>query len=614
MKGMMKIVLALALLCAAPLSAQVDSRQVGRWQVLVNDSIIGQFGNPFEAHERAANESAACDCLVRVIPPSEIRVRASFPIRSDTVRIVQVDTVRVVDTVYVGEPPDSTSPPDSTPSGNVVWALPSFEGVDPSSVFGELAGAGWSVVGDALRYSLAQGANGGWADLRFDGQDDRPAAIASGTVRWSATVRLSPSWSGDIRLLSVFGGAPGDWYAAAGQAGVCPSGSDFFIARSSFAEFRNGNPLSPYDQFVSQTGTTLGNCYGVTGQGGGFGTATFYGGDFTPRAGQTFRVTDEVRLNTPGQEDGHHRIYIDGELRVDFADLSWRATTLPVNIVGLRPWTSSGAAAAEWIEYSDLAVEHIAGAPLPPDTVPTPPPPPPDSTPTDPPPPGDGTVVLESNWGTGEWTDGGIWSMNYGSQMSVGAPTCSGFSSNTVLRSGPGNLKANIGITLAVGKTVTLEFEECVTGIRSGDGEYHGIYFSDGSSEWGPSSFGVYYVTQGGGYSPMLSAAESNNSAQRYFAPSRSSSPVTFDEGVVYRHQISYTRVASSRYEMAHQVFDTQGDQVNDGSCETYWYGPCAQWPLAGHSFSGTAALNSLRFGGNSGPAAEYTNVRVTVN
>lgn len=175
-------------------------------------------------------------------------------------------------------------------------------------------------------------------------------------------------------MLFLAGTPPGDYYAYTGTAGQCPAdgkggdaGRQFFILRSSFAEFEVGNPMRYYDQFVSQTGTVLGNCFGVTGSGGGFGTATFSGGDFLPVGGADFVVMNEVRLNTPGQENGFHRIYIDGTLRAEFENINFRnaGSNVVLSALGFKPYISSGGNPASgdvYIEYSELLLQHDAAA------------------------------------------------------------------------------------------------------------------------------------------------------------------------------------------------------------------------------------------------------------
>jgi hypothetical protein len=266
---------------------------------------------------------------------------------------------------------------DPAPSGFVeLYRLDSFTGVSLANVFNDRSGndGTQSVVGGWFRQTIPSGANGGWADMFLDGNNGRPDEITSGTVRWSARVRLSSNWAGKGRLLFLAGTPAGDYYAYAGAAGQCPADGNggntsrqFFILRSSFAEFEAGNPLRYYDQFVSQTGTTLGNCYGVTGSGGGYGTATYHGGDFLPVGGAEFVVMHELRLNDPGQENGYHRMYIDGVLRAEFDNISFRTAGggVVLSAVGFKPYISSGgnpAGSSVYVEFTQLLLQHDPGA------------------------------------------------------------------------------------------------------------------------------------------------------------------------------------------------------------------------------------------------------------
>ncbi len=267
-----------------------------------------------------------------------------------------------------------TSP--STSGFTTVYSVSSFAGKNLDQIFSDRSGGDGtqSVEGDWFRETIPPGKKGGWADIFMDGKNGHPHEISSGTVRWTARVRLSANWAGKGRLLDLIGTPAGDYFAAAGAAGVCPAegksgdGShQFFILRSSFAEFEPGYPLRYYDQFVSQTGTTLGNCYGVTGSGGGFGTATFYGGDFLPAGGADFVLTDELMLNTPGLEDGYHKIYIDGVLRAEFRNIQYRqaGSGVVLSTFGFKPFISSGgnpATSSVYVEYSEVSLEYDPSA------------------------------------------------------------------------------------------------------------------------------------------------------------------------------------------------------------------------------------------------------------
>ncbi|HET9013432.1 MAG TPA: Ig-like domain-containing protein [Gemmatimonadaceae bacterium] len=125
-----------------------------------------------------------------------------------------------------------------------------------------------------------------------------------------AWVRESAGWKGWTKLVQLAGSRTDDQWSAMGQAGVCPTGTDFFLTMM-VLQPGSGEPapLNFYTYYpgIPHSGTT---CYGTDGREAG---ATYFP-PLTVTADSWHKLEFWVKLNTPGQSNGLQRIWLDGRL------------------------------------------------------------------------------------------------------------------------------------------------------------------------------------------------------------------------------------------------------------------------------------------------------------
>lgn len=108
-------------------------------------------------------------------------------------------------------------------------------------------------------------------------------------------------------------------YSAHGQAGVCPSGTDFF-----YAGLSTGAP-PPFDFYLYEyhSGMTPdgnGQCFGDAYHGGGPTSVPIPTGTYVC-------FEQEVQANTPGQSNGFHRLWVNDVLARERLNIRWRDTS-----------------------------------------------------------------------------------------------------------------------------------------------------------------------------------------------------------------------------------------------------------------------------------------------
>jgi hypothetical protein len=153
-------------------------------------------------------------------------------------------------------------------------------------------------------------ADGGWLTHFF------PPGYDSLYV--SVWVRFPPAWKGDTKLVALYGARTDNQWSAFGQAGRCPTGTDFFAAMlvtdqtMHFYTYYPGMAREP-------DGVT---CWGRFGD----GTETY-----TPipiRTGVWHHVEFWVRLNTPGRPDASQTFWVDGVRGGTWSGLSLRSSEI----------------------------------------------------------------------------------------------------------------------------------------------------------------------------------------------------------------------------------------------------------------------------------------------
>jgi hypothetical protein len=210
-----------------------------------------------------------------------------------------------------------------------------------------------------LEVTFPAGGTGGWLSHYF------ASGIASGTVRLSARVRLEAGWGGVTRLAGLKGSPAGNVTAADGVAGVCADVGKNGVADDVDPMFTavvelavSSGRLAFYDQWVNQNGSPPGNCYSVVGSGGGMGSASYTPPGSVSLVPGTWHLFEmDVTLNTPGQPNGAHRFYLDGQLIGSFPNLTWRnRAVVEVTQLQLDMRASGGAPRLQHLYWDDIRV------------------------------------------------------------------------------------------------------------------------------------------------------------------------------------------------------------------------------------------------------------------
>jgi hypothetical protein len=244
--------------------------------------------------------------LVRGIGAGAARITASSAGRSATADIV------VISGPTGGQTRGDTIFSEGFESGSLAaWD----DGVDQSR-HRIVSGPGVARSGDrALEITYPAGADGGWLTKFL-----MPGYNA---VHVSFHVRYEPNWSGGTKLLALYGSRVDNRWSGYGQAGRCPTGTDFFttmIVTEPGIENEAGTAFYTYYPAMRREpdGTT---CWGVAGD----GTETHHPPRSISRGGW-HRIDFQVLLNTPGQRNAEQRYWIDGVLRGEWTGFSFRDT------------------------------------------------------------------------------------------------------------------------------------------------------------------------------------------------------------------------------------------------------------------------------------------------
>jgi hypothetical protein len=175
-----------------------------------------------------------------------------------------------------------------------------------------------------LEVSYPAGGDGGWLTRFFmPGYD---------SLYLSYHVRFPTDWVGGTKLIGFFGARTDDQWSAAGKAGTCPHGDDFFIAM--VVTEPTGNPgatrFYTYHPAMSREPDGV-TCWGRYGD----GTET-YVPPLALSPGEWHRLEFMVKLNAPGESNGSQYLWIDGTLRGTWTGLRFRTSSvLRLNAVQL---------------------------------------------------------------------------------------------------------------------------------------------------------------------------------------------------------------------------------------------------------------------------------------
>lgn len=194
-----------------------------------------------------------------------------------------------------------------------------------------------------LEVTYPAGGDGGWLTRFFmPGYD---------SVHVSLWVRFPPTWQGDTKLVALYGSRTDNQWSALGQAGKCPTGSDFFAAmvvvespdKAGSARFYTYHPAMAREP----DGVT---CWGRSGD----GTETY--APQPMRTGTWHHVEFSVKLNTPGRANASQTVWVDGVRRGTWSGFSMRGTNvLRLNSVQLT-FSRSVAPATQHLHVDHLVV------------------------------------------------------------------------------------------------------------------------------------------------------------------------------------------------------------------------------------------------------------------
>lgn len=175
-----------------------------------------------------------------------------------------------------------------------------------------------------LRVTYVAGGDGGWlTHFLAPGYD---------SLYVSYSVRFPESWRGGTKLVALYGSRTDDPWSGFGKAGLCPTGSDFFVAMLIAESGGDPGPTRFYSYFPAMAREPDGvTCWGRYGDG-----AEHYAEPLTLSRGAWHHVEFWVKLNEPGHETATESFWLDGVLRGRWPGLSFRSsTTLRLNAVQL---------------------------------------------------------------------------------------------------------------------------------------------------------------------------------------------------------------------------------------------------------------------------------------
>ena len=198
-----------------------------------------------------------------------------------------------------------------------------------------------------LTVTYPTGAEGGWLTRFFlPGYDSLYVSL------W---VRFPPTWSGDTKLIALYGSRSDNQWSAFGQAGKCPTGSDFFATM--LVSDWTARPAAGMTRFYAYYPAMAREPDGLTCWGRfGDGTETYTTPPMT--RGVWHQLEFWVKLNSPGNRDGTQMFWVDGAPGGTWSALSLRGSPiLRLNAVQLtfsRPF--SAATPAQQLQVDHLVV------------------------------------------------------------------------------------------------------------------------------------------------------------------------------------------------------------------------------------------------------------------
>jgi uncharacterized protein YjdB len=194
-----------------------------------------------------------------------------------------------------------------------------------------------------LDVTYPAGSDGGWLTRFFmPGYD---------SLYVSYYVRLPANWQGTTKLIAFYGSRTDNQWSAFGQAGKCPTGTDFFAAM--LVSDPVGDP--GFTRFYSYYPAMAREADGVTCWGRfGDGRESYLQQGMS--LGVWHHVEYWVKLNTPGQANSMQTFWVDGVQQGTWSGLSFRSSTiLTLNSVQLT-FSNGGSPQTEHFYVDNLVV------------------------------------------------------------------------------------------------------------------------------------------------------------------------------------------------------------------------------------------------------------------
>jgi len=194
------------------------------------------------------------------------------------------------------------------------------DGVDPARHRVVLDPNGSHAGQHYLEVTYPSGGEGGWLTHFL------PLKSGYDSLYVSFWVRFPENWQGDTKLLALYGSRTDNAWSAFGQAGKCPTGTDFFAAMLVYNQMIRFYSYYP-DMAREPDGVT---CWGR------FGDGTEHVAPVTLAPATWHHIEFAVRLNTPGQTDASQVFSVDGVRRGMWSGFRFRASeVLRLNAVQL---------------------------------------------------------------------------------------------------------------------------------------------------------------------------------------------------------------------------------------------------------------------------------------
>jgi polysaccharide lyase-like protein len=175
-----------------------------------------------------------------------------------------------------------------------------------------------------LDVTYPAGGDGGWLTRFFmPGYD---------SLYVSYYVRFPADWQGGTKLLGLYGSRTDDQWSAFGKAGICPDGTDFFIAMVVAEPAGNPGATRFFTYYRAMAREPDGvTCWGRYGDG-----SETYVPPLVLTPGLWHHLEFWVKLNAPGQSNATQTLWIDGVQRGTWSGLSLRdSDVLRLNAVQL---------------------------------------------------------------------------------------------------------------------------------------------------------------------------------------------------------------------------------------------------------------------------------------